>query len=1086
MTDQTTIISDSSCKQHQQQQITQQQHSHHQQQQQYDHRVEGYRIASINGAHKDEKGYTVVPASVSFRGVSMKLDLKIDQKTLAAATNFSKAVEEAVSTHLSSSVIPVENDEVGSSQISHIPPTSSTTSGIQSFSSSSSVNTVEAANNTNNTKGSPVICDSSVESTGLSCKKELCEQVNEVCSSTVDASPFCDTACSPIQLETQTRLPHNVLCNGVKSPEGTLKTLTEQRKNPLHSSVKGELINLVASTPVSDNAYLTPCASTSSAEVDIAVFSPLVAKKRKEKPITSSHLCEQIDSDKGQCRQRAIVNYKYCIRHILLDPGAPYIQCQHRRKPKSKKDTNLFCTNAIRKDKGTIYCSTHLIMNGLMEPKKKKAKTGAVIVESTELTTSNSIAWNQSVTPRKSATTATTSKTVMTTCKEIRGTSRSVEQAPARNDHIVRSNILNNAVIGVNSVTSKRTVYHLSKAPIANNTLCGGRSTVTVAPTSKNGVASGSDGDIRIQNTYPGPPKLSAHKIGIPVSISSSYDGGRSVYECPAQPTTSHIVHQNIRHSYPLTTAQVVAPVVVETRDVAQISVPQTIADQPISVNLTKQHPQLAAKLLQAPATGQRVAPSLPGPILRTSFAKSILPTSLLIPETRNLLPSAAPSLTSEQEVPCFYRIPDNHRVKSDVKQEGKDLTQKPKVIKLKQKRRRLKMTGFYRDIPVVDQMCRVLEDQDFDRTDLFPRGLEPSDDEDEENECLDLRWSELACNVVSDHLNQGPLQVYLVKKQIRLDKNALMKEAVTNAPIMHACKLYPASVGAALSDRASKHRNVRSVSNVSKRCYFTNVKGTSPPVQCANQCLPFSNHCMQHISYNLNQQLFNYCAEPCCSQPVLFVDAIKTSKLCIKHYEERKRAEKIAQENAHQSWNQQMSICQHRVQQRTLQYDEDVRMNMQQSQHLLQNAGVDRVNSVSIGDFGEFDIGSSSSGNESDVYLASFAKDLELGLDGKEINDMLANFNVADGDSTDGLQEQTFTDGVKDDFLHLPSEFNDVTGGHDWLDVEQFLISEGVDLSSSSQPNINSVSPYPSTFVNDVMAFNEYSSSSSSFVHHR
>lgn len=46
--------------------------------------------------------------------------------------------------------------------------------------------------------------------------------------------------------------------------------------------------------------------------------------------------------------------------------------------------------------------------------------------------------------------------------------------------------------------------------------------------------------------------------------------------------------------------------------------------------------------------------------------------------------------------------------------------------------------------------------------------GLEPSDDEDEENDYLDLRWSELACNAVSDPAPQGALQVYLVKKQIR------------------------------------------------------------------------------------------------------------------------------------------------------------------------------------------------------------------------------------------------------------------------------------------------------------------------------
>ncbi|VDP21121.1 unnamed protein product [Onchocerca flexuosa] len=164
-------------------------------------------------------------------------------------------------------------------------------------------------------------------------------------------------------------------------------------------------------------------------------------------------------------------------------------------------------------------------------------------------------------------------------------------------------------------------------------------------------------------------------------------------------------------------------------------------------------------------------------------------------------------------------------------------------------------------------------------------------------------------------------------------------------------------------------------------------------------------------------------------------------------------------------------------------QYEDDIRMNIQHSRYQSQDTGADRLNSVGVGEFCELEMGSASSGNESDVYLASFAKDLEFNFDGREINDMLANFNVTDGENTDILHDQPFSDGVKDEFLQLPTEFNEISGGHNWLDVEQFLISEGVDLSSSSQSsNVSAVSvQQPLSLANDGVSFCDFSSSSTS-----
>uniref|UniRef100_A0A1I8A0A9 TIMELESS-interacting protein n=1 Tax=Steinernema glaseri TaxID=37863 RepID=A0A1I8A0A9_9BILA len=47
----------------------------------------------------------------------------------------------------------------------------------------------------------------------------------------------------------------------------------------------------------------------------------------------------------------------------------------------------------------------------------------------------------------------------------------------------------------------------------------------------------------------------------------------------------------------------------------------------------------------------------------------------------------------------------------------------KKKMI-LKPKRYRTKMIGSYRNVPCVDNMCKMFEDSDFDKTDLFPLGV--------------------------------------------------------------------------------------------------------------------------------------------------------------------------------------------------------------------------------------------------------------------------------------------------------------------------------------------------------------------------
>uniref|UniRef100_A0A0N5AK39 KAT8 regulatory NSL complex subunit 2 n=1 Tax=Syphacia muris TaxID=451379 RepID=A0A0N5AK39_9BILA len=804
-----------------------------------------YPVA-VSTNNSNQEGYTVlIPANVYVDGgVNVNLDPEVEQETISVGVSQKPKEPESIisSRTKETSLKSNQKDKVLLERIVRVAASQSDRDLVISPDSFADSSRMDA-------------CSSHEKeaTSGLSYKngsseKTISEHQNDLCSSTVDASPICDTSSSVFGSQ------HIVnVVEGQTSSASTAPSVYGDDQHP--SSSSGFADEPISSFDDPSNGDTRASGSDISGQPmtpssNERASPSLHPKRRRDKSTAPSRFCEQVDpGGKGHCRQRAILNYRYCIRHILLDPEAPYRRCQHKRKPKSKKDKNLYCTNAIKNTETSIYCSTHMIMKGMKEPKKKKSLLTQVD-DKIESETHN-VNWNDE-SAQGSSNQPTTSLPSIENCGFEQTRYNEVQCWRGENINDLQ-HVEEVAKLPQETFNSQQTFVNSYRPEVVQRSF-----TRTSKPTSN------------LPPVFEEPSNLgNSSQVVVDESSCSSMSSPLSqkpVMLCDQQPplVSSHSLQPRVQ-VYSSTQAP----------------------------SLSKQHPQLLAKLLVSSSTPQAHQPVFPVPSSMCA-QQSVISSPKFHVQVASAPPNASLSFSPVLRVPSFpikkyYSLEgldnDNDGADDDEDEYGDEKpgfsqrSVKPALIQLKQKHHRTNMLGLYRSIPCVNRLCEVLDEYDYDNMDLFPCGLEPSDDEDSDNE-MERESSALKRQTCENTENTAP-EVYLLKKRLRLDRCLLTKEAQINAFVTMAAKRFPNSVGLALSHRSS--RSCSFLRNRSRRCCYIFSDGCT---RCSENAIPMSNHCKKHALYNIDQKLFSYCMETCCNEPVLCVDGLLTNGLCRHHYE--------------------------------------------------------------------------------------------------------------------------------------------------------------------------------------------------------
>ncbi|GFU28369.1 INO80 complex subunit D [Nephila pilipes] len=562
------------------------------------------------------------------------------------------------------------------------------------------------------------------------------------------------------------------------------------------------------------------------------------------------------------CKQRRINGYAFCIRHILEDKSAPFKQCAHVARYNKQK-----CTNPIPCNENREFCNSHMQVAGMLPKKERKIK------KEKEKEVLLSVEGKLKFSDRLKA---LLTKENSVSCNEDTFNSDDPYAFP---DTISENE---NGCIGFSATPILRNAWNCSQKSSPDVT----------------SIDSPSRCDQPSKNTPSNENKLKSN--------------------APTLSKTMNRLHAKIAQNKLLDKQK-------KTQDSSQSTI-SLINTHLHAINNVKTEPMspLENNSTNSESNEAKIIPDnvkeeiiikiepLEDSVRSEKVTVSNFPSSPNIPsfmQADSRMSSGMNSCSSEK----YFCDREKSPIPSDVSSKEKLLLEADKLKKSD--------TSDKKRIPIVlRKLHRIFKNRKKQNKYVFPSGLYSSEsdssDSDEEGHlfnqlsrfCVwDQHSSNSLQNMTSDSrpAQRSQLKTELLRSYYQLcrlhslQKQERERQRETIQPLTEAARAYPDQATEILSDYLKNHLKQKKmdkpIPTAKKTCSFKQEE-----MSCSNPVLPYTWHCKKHITYNVDQLLFEHCTAKFsdntqCCVPVF--DVCHELPLCFEHAKKRDNYNKMASE---------------------------------------------------------------------------------------------------------------------------------------------------------------------------------------------